>query len=52
MTLQQRIALMITVAVCFIVTGLIQAAWPATASTTPAVTPTTYGPPGPDGGPQ
>ena len=52
LTQRQRIALALTIAICLIVSSLIQAAWPATASSDPVTVPTTYGPPGPDGGPQ
>lgn len=47
---QQRIMVLI-IAACMMLAALMIAAWPATASLDPAVTPTTYGPPGPHGGP-
>jgi len=52
MTRAQHLAVATLVAVCMILFGLMVAAWPATGSPGPVATPTTYGPPGPNGGPE
>lgn len=52
MTPRRIVALALIIAALTILAGLIIAAWPATATLAPAVTPSTYGYPGPNGGPQ
>lgn len=52
MTRNQSLALAAMIAVLMIIVGLMAAAWPATGAPGPIATPTTYGPPGPTGGPQ
>lgn len=51
MTHRQSLILALMVAVCMIIVGLMAVAWPATGAPGPVATPTTYGPPGPNGGP-
>jgi hypothetical protein len=52
MTLRRIVALALIIAALTTLAGLIIAAWPATATLDPPVTPTTIGFPGPTGGPQ
>lgn len=52
MTRRQSLILAALIVVAMLILGLMVAAWPATASVGPAVTPSTYGPPGPTGGPR
>jgi hypothetical protein len=47
-----KIVLVLVVAVCLALTGVMVAAWPATGAPGPVVTPITYGAPGPNGGPR
>ena len=52
MTTRREMILALIIAACLILSGLMVMAWPATASPDPTITPATYNPPGPNGGPQ
>jgi hypothetical protein len=52
MTHAQRVTVALVVAGCLALAALMVAAWPATGAPGPVATPSTYGPPGPTGGPQ
>lgn len=51
MTPRRIIALVLIIAAATILVALVISAWPATATLDPVTTPTTYKPPGPNGGP-
>lgn len=51
MTHKQSLTLALMIAVLMLMLGLITVAWPATGAPGPVATPTTYGAPGPNGGP-
>lgn len=48
----RQVMIALVIAACIVLVGLFVTAWPATAPINAPVTPTTYGPPGPTGGPQ
>lgn len=52
LTRRHWLTLALVVAVSLLILYLMVAAWPATVSPDPIVTPTTYGAPGPNGGPR